>query len=112
MDRRGTDRDQNARGPRCHRRSYRVPARLDTSRVTGPFQDDKPGLNRSGFFADLNTSKYDIALNLKHPDAHAIAKRLVSWADVRGRELHAKRDGWASGSVTKTSCSGSPTSSC
>ena len=57
-------------------------ARLDTSRVTGPFQDDKPGLNRSGFFADLNTSKYDIALNLKHPDAHAIAKRLVSWADV------------------------------
>jgi benzylsuccinate CoA-transferase BbsF subunit len=57
-------------------------ARLDTSRVTGPFRDDKPGLNRSGFFADLNTSKYDIALNLKHPDAYAIAKRLVAWADV------------------------------
>jgi benzylsuccinate CoA-transferase BbsF subunit len=57
-------------------------ARLDTSRVTGPFRDDKPGLNRSGFFADLNTSKYDLALNLKHPQAYAIAKRLVAWADV------------------------------
>jgi benzylsuccinate CoA-transferase BbsF subunit len=57
-------------------------ARLDTSRVTGPFRDDKPGLNRSGFFADLNTSKYDLALNLKHPEAFAIAKRLVDWADV------------------------------
>jgi benzylsuccinate CoA-transferase BbsF subunit len=57
-------------------------ARLDTSRVTGPFRDDKPGLNRSGFFADLNTSKYDLALNMKHPDAFAIAKRLVAWADV------------------------------
>jgi benzylsuccinate CoA-transferase BbsF subunit len=57
-------------------------ARLDTSRVTGPFRDDKPGLNRSGFFADLNTSKYDLALNLKHPEAYAIAKRLVDWADV------------------------------
>jgi benzylsuccinate CoA-transferase BbsF subunit len=57
-------------------------ARLDTSRQTGPFRDDKPGLNRSGFFADLNTSKFDIALSLKHPDAYAIAKRLVEWADV------------------------------
>lgn len=57
-------------------------ARLDTSRQTGPFRDDKPGLNRSGFFADLNTSKFDLALNLKHPQAYAIAKRLVEWADV------------------------------
>ena len=56
--------------------------RVDTSRITGPFRDDKPGLNKSGFFADFNTSKYDLALNLKHPEAHEIAKRLILWSDV------------------------------
>jgi benzylsuccinate CoA-transferase BbsF subunit len=57
-------------------------ARLDTSRQTAPFAGDKPGINRSGFFADFNTSKLDLTLNLKHPQAREIAKRLIAWADV------------------------------
>ncbi len=31
--------------------------RLDSLRVAGPYKDGKPGVNRSGYFADRNTSK-------------------------------------------------------
>ena len=55
---------------------------LDSVRITGPFRDDKPGVNKSGFYADFNSSKYSLALNLKRPEAHEIAKRLIMWADV------------------------------
>ena len=54
----------------------------DTVRITGPFRDNKPGLNKSGFFADFNSSKYGLALDMKRPAAHTIARRLIEWADV------------------------------
>jgi benzylsuccinate CoA-transferase BbsF subunit len=38
--------------------------------------DDKP------WFAQLNTSKYSVALNLKHPRAKEVVQKLVKWADV------------------------------
>lgn len=57
-------------------------AHLDSIRITGPFPNDKPGLNTSGFYADFNCSKYGVALNLKKPEAISVAKRLVAWADV------------------------------
>ena len=57
-------------------------ARLDTLRSTPPFQDNKPGINRSGWFAKYNTNKYGISLNMKHIKAYGIVKRLVKWADV------------------------------
>jgi len=57
-------------------------AHVDSTRITGPFRDDKAGLNKSGFYADFNSSKYDLALNLKRPEAHAVAKRLILWSDV------------------------------
>jgi benzylsuccinate CoA-transferase BbsF subunit len=38
--------------------------------------DDKP------WFAQLNVSKYSMALNLKHPRAKEVVERLVRWADV------------------------------
>ena len=38
--------------------------------------DDKP------WFAHLNTSKYSMALNLKHPRAKEVLNRLIRWADV------------------------------
>lgn len=54
----------------------------DSVRQGGPFKDGIPGTNRSGFFADFNTSKKSIALDMKTVQGRAIARRLVNWADV------------------------------
>lgn len=62
--------------------------RLDTSsrpdvlRVTPPFRDGQPGLNRSHFYADYNASKLGIGLDLEHPLGRDVALRLVDWCDV------------------------------
>jgi benzylsuccinate CoA-transferase BbsF subunit len=56
--------------------------RLDTLRVTKPFKDGKPGVNRSGYFADRNSSKRSITLNVKDPRGLDLAKRLVSGAHL------------------------------
>ena len=55
---------------------------LDLTRVSEPFKDRIVGPDRSGIFVYFNTSKYSIALNLKHPQGIEISKRLVKWADV------------------------------
>ncbi len=54
----------------------------DSVRFGGPFKDDIPGLKSSGFFADFNTSKRSLALNMANPAAHDVARRLISWSDV------------------------------
>jgi len=56
--------------------------RPDAPRLSAPFTDRTPGLNRSGFFAMYNSNKFDIALNLSNPKAMDVAKRLVAWSDV------------------------------
>ena len=56
--------------------------RPDVLRVGGPFRDNIPGNDRSGFFANFNASKYGITLNLNTPRGIEIAKQLVQWADV------------------------------
>ncbi|MCX6022932.1 MAG: CoA transferase, partial [Chloroflexi bacterium] len=56
--------------------------RPDALRAGGPFRDNVVGLDRSGFFADFNSSKYGVSLNLSHPKAREIALRMVQWADV------------------------------
>jgi len=56
--------------------------RLDTLRVTKPFKDGKPGVNRSGYFADRNSSKRSITLNVKDPRGLEMAKRLIAGADL------------------------------
>jgi benzylsuccinate CoA-transferase BbsF subunit len=55
---------------------------IDSVRITGPFPNDKPGLNTSGFYADFNTSKYGVALDLSRPESRPVAERLIEWADV------------------------------
>jgi benzylsuccinate CoA-transferase BbsF subunit len=55
---------------------------MDTLRSTPPFKDGIKGTERSGYFADRNTSKRGMRLNLKHPQGLAIAKRLVACSDV------------------------------
>jgi benzylsuccinate CoA-transferase BbsF subunit len=57
-------------------------ARPDTLRMMPPFKDGVKGLNRSGYFADRNTSKRSIALNMKLPEAQSLARELVARADV------------------------------
>lgn len=51
-------------------------------RTSGPYKDRIPGLDRSGYFAFFGANKYSLALNLNHPRAHIVTRRLVEWADV------------------------------
>ncbi|MEE8471024.1 MAG: CoA transferase [Dehalococcoidia bacterium] len=57
--------------------------RPDLTRVSFPYKDFQAGINRSGFFAFYNDSKYGLSLNLKMPQAQEVARRLIyDWADV------------------------------
>ena len=63
-----------------HIESYTRP---DICRVSPPYKDWQPGINRSAFFAVYNDSKYGITLNLRIPQAQEVAKRIINnWADV------------------------------
>lgn len=55
---------------------------LDTLRVAPPFKDGVPGVDRSAFVADYNSSKYGVSLDLNTPKGIEIARRFVLWADV------------------------------
>ena len=56
--------------------------RPDILRIVGPFKDGVPGPNRSQFYAEFNSSKLGVTLDLKSDAGLAVAKRLVTWADV------------------------------
>ncbi|MDR0275826.1 MAG: CoA transferase [Burkholderiaceae bacterium] len=56
--------------------------RLDTLRDAKPFKDGIRGVNRSGYFADRNSSKRSITLNMKTPEGRALARRLIERSDV------------------------------
>lgn len=51
-------------------------------RVSGPYKDHTPGLDRSGYFAFFSANKYSLALNLNHPKACQVTQRLIEWVDV------------------------------
>jgi len=57
-------------------------APLDILRVAGPFKDRVPGPDRSQFYADYNTSKMGLTLDLKNPAGIEVAKKLIAWADI------------------------------
>jgi crotonobetainyl-CoA:carnitine CoA-transferase CaiB-like acyl-CoA transferase len=57
-------------------------SRPDVLRNAPPFRDGVPGINRSQFFADFNSSKYGLGLDLKHPRGRDVALALAGWADV------------------------------
>ena len=55
----------------------------DIVRTGQPFKDGIPGLERGAFFAYTHSvKKNSISLNLKHPKAEEIKKKLMAWADV------------------------------
>jgi len=57
--------------------------RLDLGRRSPPFAGGEArNPDASVFFAQTNTSKQSVTINLAHPRGVAVAKRLVAWADV------------------------------
>ncbi|MGE3540385.1 MAG: CaiB/BaiF CoA transferase family protein [Candidatus Tectimicrobiota bacterium] len=56
--------------------------RAEVLRSAPPFGGGKRGLNRSGYYANYNANKYGLGLNMGHPQAVELVKRLVLWADV------------------------------
>ena len=56
--------------------------RLDSLRLAAPYKDGVKGVNRSGYFADRNTSKRSMTLDMKHPRALALVEKLIAQSDV------------------------------
>lgn len=56
--------------------------RPDVLRGGAPFKDGVPGLDRSQFFGDFNTSKQSLTLNMKVPEAIEIAREVIKRSDV------------------------------
>ena len=56
--------------------------RLCVTRLLPPFAEFKPGVNRSGYFNQYNQGKKSITLDLKRPEAIAVAKQLCAACDV------------------------------
>ena len=57
--------------------------RPDILRKGEPFKDGiSTGMDRSGYFANRNANKKDIALNMGHPKAREVAVRLIRNSDI------------------------------
>lgn len=56
--------------------------RVDPIRSMAPFRDGVTGVERSGYFANRNSSKRSICLDLKHPRGRALALRLIEVSDI------------------------------
>lgn len=56
--------------------------RLDLGRLSPPFKDGKRDPDGSAFFAQTNTSKRSVTINLGDPRGVQVARALVGWADV------------------------------
>jgi benzylsuccinate CoA-transferase BbsF subunit len=57
-------------------------AKVDGIRLSAPFKDGVKGINRSGYFADRNTSKRSITIDLTTEGGRALARRIVAVSDV------------------------------
>jgi benzylsuccinate CoA-transferase BbsF subunit len=56
--------------------------RIDPIRSMAPFRDGVNGIERSGYFANRNSSKRSICLNLKDSRGRELALRLIAASDV------------------------------
>lgn len=57
-------------------------SKMDIYRVTPPYKEQKPGINRSTLFANYQAGKLGLSLNMRHPRSAEVARKLVAWADV------------------------------
>ncbi len=67
--------------------------KVDDLRLAAPYKDGKPGVNRSGYFADRNTSKRSLLLNVKTKQGLAIARQLLADCDVVANNFSTGCDG-------------------
>ncbi|MFD1840572.1 CaiB/BaiF CoA transferase family protein [Paracidovorax cattleyae] len=56
--------------------------RIDSLRLAAPYKDGIRGVNRSGYFADRNSGKRSLTLNMKHGRALELVTRLIRQSDV------------------------------
>lgn len=56
--------------------------RTDPIRSMAPFRDGEPGVDRSGYFANRNSSKRSVCLDLKDPRGRDIALAIIAESDV------------------------------
>jgi benzylsuccinate CoA-transferase BbsF subunit len=56
--------------------------RPDNLRLAPPYRPGSEGLEGSGYFASRNSSKRSFALNMRHADAPAIARRLATQSSI------------------------------
>jgi benzylsuccinate CoA-transferase BbsF subunit len=56
--------------------------RLDLGRLSPPFKDGRRDPDGSAFFAQTNTGKLSVSINLGEPRGVEVARALVAWADV------------------------------
>lgn len=56
--------------------------RLDLGRRSPPFAGDPKDPDGSAFFAQTNTSKLGVTIDLGDPEGVAVARKLIAWADV------------------------------
>ena len=54
----------------------------EVSRRSAPFQDNIVGIDRSRAFPTLNTNKYSLCLNMKHPESQYVIEKLIQRADI------------------------------
>ena len=59
-----------------------TPSRPCVTRLLPPFADFEPGINRSGYFNQYNQGKRSLTLDLKHPRAVEVARRLIARSDI------------------------------
>ena len=56
--------------------------RLDVTRRLGPWADDEPAPDRSGYFNQYNQGKQSVTLDLKHPQGLELLEGLIREADI------------------------------
>ena len=72
--------------------------RLDALRTTPPFRDKVVGINRSGYFANRNTSKKSLTLNLRDSRGIELARQLIAKSDIVANSFAAgTMDKWGLG---------------
>ena len=58
------------------------PTRPGGLRVSPPFKEGVPGVDRAAYYAFFNANKYSLSLDMNHPRARDVTGKLVAWADV------------------------------
>ncbi len=58
------------------------PPALDFLRLSGPHADGRPGMNRGGFFAQINVGKRSVAIDMATDAGKGIARELIPHCDV------------------------------